>query len=126
MALSQEQYETLFGTRNARGRITGVLPSNAVPPQNDALILWDAPVTGTDSAGRLWGKCHPGNKCVGVPYKLEPQNLPDTFTVQQKEKISQAMKEIEDSTCIRYFHVLCLIDIYVVLLNITNEPTEIF
>ena len=51
------------------------------------LMLWDTPVTGNNAVDRLWGKCHSGNKCVGVSYKLKPQGRPDSFTVKQKEKI---------------------------------------
>ena len=104
MLLSREQYEILFGARNITQRISGVIPPNAVGyPNGDAVMLWDMPVT-EDS--KRWGKCNSLNdKCVGVPYKLDGQDHADTFTGNQKKKIYQAMREIEESTCIRYFHI---------------------
>ena len=94
MTLTLKQYKNLFAAKNeSGGRSSGVIPPN------EGVMLWDEPVT----PNQRWGKCHPPNKCVGVPYTFKPNTTSTFFTQQQIEKIEQAIMEIEQSTCIRYF-----------------------
>ena len=98
MILKAQQYDLLSGYKNGSGRGIGVIPPKGYSNFHSAL-LWDEPV---NEAKHRWGKCHPGNKCVGVPYTMNPKTPKHgAFTPKQKGKIHKAMEEIEQRTCIR-------------------------
>ena len=110
MELTLEQYDILFGSHNLSGRIAGTQPASNynISTEKYQLSLWDAPVS---DPKHLWGRCAPGWKCVGVPYKLEKSGdtgVPPRFSDQQSEQIELAMSMVERHTCIRQVSALII------------------
>ena len=92
-----EDYNNVTNKRITDGRSAGT----------DALagisVLWNETVPDDeDSMGNYiyhWGKCIDGNKCVGVPFYIRPGSY--GYTAAQERKITDALNEIEQHTCIR-------------------------